>query len=195
VKRRSIRSYAATLRANAAVLLTVCWAALGTAPAVAASDPPSAASASAYREIEWGELVPKDWKPPRLPRTLGLVGDASVEAQNALADMRAAWDAAPTVASMDGALVKIPGYVVPLEKVRGELKELLLVPYFGACIHMPPPPANQIVFVRPVVPPTGFRVMDTVWVSGKLSTTRQDSYMGASGYRLVAVSVERYLPK
>jgi hypothetical protein len=179
---------------QAAALLTVCLAALGSAPALAAGDPPSTAAASAYKEIEWADLVPRDWTPPRLP-LMGMVSDASPQAQSALVQMRAAWDAAPTVASMDGALVKIPGYVVPLEEVRGELKEFLLVPYFGACIHTPPPPANQIVFVQPAVPATGFRAMDTVWVSGKLFTTRQDSYMGASGYRLVAVSVERYLPK
>ena len=61
--------------------------------------------------------------------------------------MRELWDNAPTNPKMDGARVRLPGYVVPLEEVKGELKEFLLVPYFGACIHSPPPPANQIVHV------------------------------------------------
>lgn len=82
--------------------------------------------------------------------------------------------------------------MVPLEEVRGNITEFLLVPYFGACIHSPPPPANQIVFVLPKTGVKGFRAMDTVWVTGRLVTTRQSSFMGASGYRLDASTVERY---
>ncbi|HOB95556.1 MAG TPA: DUF3299 domain-containing protein, partial [Aquabacterium sp.] len=67
-----------------------------------------------------------------------------------------------------------------------------LVPYFGACIHTPPPPANQIVLVVPAKPAGGFRSMDTVWVSGVLRTVRNNSPMGSSGYRLEAALVERY---
>lgn len=107
--------------------------------------------------------------------------------------MRALWDNAPTVSAMDGASVKLPGYVVPLEEVDGALTEFLLVPYFGACIHTPPPPANQIVFVS-ASGAKGFRAMDTVWVSGRMSTVRHGSAMGASGYRLTATKVERYSP-
>ncbi len=184
---RNLTHDASIMRAFASSLLAFCCLAFAIAPAIAAGP-------VIYQEIQWSDLVPKEWKPPRMPRMPGIFGDSSAEAQNALADMRAAWDAAPTVESMDGALVKMPGYVVPLEEVRGELREFLLVPYFGACIHTPPPPANQIVFVRATVAMTGFRAMDTVWVSGKLFTTRQASYMGASGYRLDAVSVERYAP-
>ena len=66
------------------------------------------------------------------------------------------------------------------------------LPYFGACIHTPPPPANQIVWVVPAKPAAGFHSMDTVWVSGTLRGNRSDSPMGASGYRLDAVLVEAY---
>ncbi|MEO8924216.1 MAG: DUF3299 domain-containing protein [Caldimonas sp.] len=80
---------------------------------------------------------------------LRMLSDSSFEAQDALAQMRALWDVAPTVDDMNGVLVKLPGYVVPLEEVRGGLKEFLLVPYFGACIHTPPPPANQASLGKP----------------------------------------------
>ena len=51
--------------------------------------------------------------------------------------------------SLNGQYVKLPGYVVPLESdAGGLLSEFLLVPYYGACIHVPPPPSNQIVYVR-----------------------------------------------
>jgi hypothetical protein len=117
--------------------------------------------------------------------------DTDPRARALMDEVRAVWDAAPTVAALEGAAVRLPGYVVPLEEARGELKEFLLVPYFGACIHTPPPPANQIVFVT-APPGVKFRAMETVWVSGTLHTTRQTSYMGASGYRIEAAAVDRY---
>ena len=63
-----------------------------------------------------------------------------------------------------GQLVRIPGVVVPLEDSKDGLKEFLLVPYFGACVHSPPPPANQIVHVLPKSPAKGLRSMDAVWI-------------------------------
>ena len=123
-----------------------------------------------------------------------MLSDSNPKVLQMMRDMRATWDNAPTVAAMDGAAVKLPGYLVPLEEVKGELKEFLLVPYFGACIHSPPPPANQIVHVVAAKPVKGFRSMDAVWVSGTLKTARQDSAMGMSGYRMNAVVVDRYVP-
>ena len=64
--------------------------------------------------------------------------------------------------------MRIPGFVVPLEDSKDGLKEFLLVPYFGACIHSPPPPANQIIHVLPEHAGQGRASMDTVWVSGML---------------------------
>jgi hypothetical protein len=175
------------------------YLALSSAKAAGASlDPGTSAAVAAdpYKEITWADLIPKDWNPAKFApgRRLGIMSDLDPDAQIAFAQMRLAFDNAPTVAGMDGTQVKLPGYVVPLDEVRGELKEFLLVPYFGACIHTPPPPANQIVFVRLKTPTPGFHAMDTVWVRGQLATTRQASYMGASGYRIDAVSVERYVP-
>jgi hypothetical protein len=109
--------------------------------------------------------------------------------------LREVWDNAPTNPKMDGVRVRLPGYVVPLEEVKGELKEFLLVPYFGACIHSPPPPANQIVHVVSAQPLKGWRTMDAVWVNGTLKAARSDSAMGASAYVIQNPVVERYVPK
>lgn len=82
---------------------------------------------------------------------------------------------------------------MPLDTYKGQAKEFLLVPYFGACIHMPPPPANQIVHVLlPTSRP--MRTMDMVSVSGDLRTRRLDSPMGMSGYWMQPVQVEPYKP-
>ena len=153
------------------------------------------AASSAFREIKWDDLVPKDWDPLKEFKNINfsLMNDSDPRANEMLKRMRETWDNAPTNNDMDGASVRIPGYLVPLEDTKTGLKEFLLVPYFGACIHTPPPPANQIIYVKADKPPKGFRSMDTVWVSGTLKTLRSDSYMGASGYRMDAVVVERYL--
>lgn len=155
------------------------------------------AADAAPQETAWEELMPKDWDPMKDLRIgdAGLVSEGSVKERDMMRRMREIWDNAPTNPKMDGARVRLPGYVVPLEDVRGELKEFLLVPYFGACIHSPPPPANQIVHVRASAPLKGWRTMDAVWVNGTLKATRADSAMGASGYSIADPVVERYVPK
>jgi uncharacterized protein len=103
------------------------------------------------------------------------------------------WDNAPVNPAMDGVLGRIPGYVVPLEEDKQGLRELLLVPYYGACIHSPPPPANQIIHVVLSKPVKGFAMMDTVWVTGTIKGFRGNSYMGASGYKISDGTLTQYL--
>jgi hypothetical protein len=99
---------------------------------------------------------------------------------------------------MAGARVRIPGFVVPLETSGEKIREFLLVPYFGACVHVPPPPANQLIHVIPDKPVPGGWNMLPVWVNGVMAVGRIDSDMGTAGYQLRAVKVEEYeepLPK
>ncbi len=151
----------------------------------------------AFREIKWDDLVPADWDPFKEMKDINLSGlsDSDPRAAAALKRMREFWDNAPVNPKLEDQAVRIPGYVVPLDDSTTGLKEFLLVPYFGACIHTPPPPANQIVHVVPRSAAKGFRSMDTVWVSGTLKAAKSDTAMGASGYRLDAVVVEPYVDK
>jgi uncharacterized protein len=160
----------------------------------AAAAPAAPVMKGGFREINWDELIPKDWDPYKDLKDLKLAGlsDADPRAAAMLKKMREIWDNAPVNNLMDGQAVRIPGYIVPLEDTKDGLKEFLLVPYFGACIHTPPPPSNQIVHVLPRNGAKGFRSMDTVWVHGTLKTLRSDTAMGASSYRLDAVSVAPY---
>jgi len=164
-------------------------------PALAGAAPAKAAP-GAPRTIRWDELVPKDWDPMKEFKDLDLSGlaDGDPRANKLLQRMREVWDAAPANPAIVGQAVRLPGFVVPLEETKQGLKEFLLVPYFGACIHSPPPPANQIVHVLPARP-AAFKSMDTVWVSGTLATVRGDTYMGASSYRIDGAGVERYTEK
>jgi hypothetical protein len=125
----------------------------------------------------------------------GALSDADPRANQMLKKMREVWDNAPSNPALDGQSVRIPGYVVPLEETKDGLKEFLLVPYFGACIHSPPPPANQIIHVLPSSVAKGFRSMDPVWISGTLKREKVDSYMGAAGYRMQAQLVEPYVER
>ena len=149
-----------------------------------------------FKEMQWDALVPKDWDPLKhfRDKNIGLVDDSDPKMQQMLSEMQAAWDNAPTNSKLEGAAVKLPGYLVPLDGAKGAVKEFLLVPYFGACIHTPPPPANQIVHVVLAKPATGFQSMDAVWVRGILQIMREQSPMGMSGYLMRSAGIERYEP-
>ena len=175
-------------------LLTAAAVALVCAQALWVGAQPDT-NASQFKEIKWEALVPKDWDPTKRFKSmnLGMLDDRDPRVLKAMREMRETFDNAPTIGSLDGTPIKLPGYVVPLEELQGEVKEFLLVPYFGACIHTPPPPANQIIHVTVTKPLKGLRAMEPVWVSGILKTARQDSTMGASGYKLTTVVLERYV--
>ena len=99
-----------------------------------------------------------------------------------------------------GKLVRLPGYLLPLEMVDQKAIEFLLVPTVGACIHTPPPPANQMVFVRFE---QGFEVDELykpVWISGEMRAQSQSNALSfvdgqadiETTYFVDAVSVELY---
>jgi hypothetical protein len=94
---------------------------------------------------------------------------------------------------MDGAMVRIPGFVVPLEfNEEHSLTQFFLVPYFGACLHMPPPPPNQIILVDA---PTGLQqegLYQPFWISGRLSTAISENDMATSAYSIQLLDYEPY---
>ena len=152
------------------------------------------ANAGKARTLVWDDLIPKGWDPLQQfrHRDIASIREGSAEEFALMRELREIWDKAPTRSELDGAKIRLPGYVVPLDIARGgRLSEFLLVPYFGACIHSPPPPANQIIHVT-LKSPASWRAMDAVWVSGVVSTVRVDSSMGISGYAMIAEKVEAY---
>ena len=160
--------------------------------------PKTAEATSRYREIQWEELLPKDWNPMEAFKGIDLkqLDDKDPRAIAALEKLKVMWDEAPTTKALDGQRLRLAGFIIPLERKGDLVTELLLVPYFGACIHVPPPPANQIVHVVLARPIKDLRTMDAYWVDGKLSVQRGDSGMGTYGYRMHADRLEAYpLPK
>ena len=95
--------------------------------------------------------------------------------------------------ALDGALIRIPGFVVPLEFDEEQtISQFFLVPYFGACLHMPPPPPNQIILVNA---PKGIQMSalyDPFWIEGQLSTSFQENDMATSAYAMQLQRIEPY---
>lgn len=97
------------------------------------------------------------------------------------------------VEELDGARVRIPGFVLPFEYVEsGEVTEFLLVPYFGACIHTPPPPPNQLVYVTANAPVDLGNQWDAIWAVGVLRTKSNMNDLGDAAYTLEIESWETY---
>jgi len=125
--------------------------------------------------------------------------DGLLAKRDAIADKKRAAASAVNPA-IDGKLIRIPGYVLPLEFSGTKVTEFLLVPWVGACIHTPPPEPNQIVYVKPDKAFDIRRMFDAVWVTGRIAATgskRSVEIVDGSadidvGYSLRASIVEPY---
>lgn len=149
---------------------------------------------SQFRQISWDDLIPADWRPEDLFKDFDLdsLTDRDPRAMELMQRLREEWDRAPVVEEMNGQRIRIPGFVVALEGDAKTIREFLLVPYFGACIHTPPPPVNQLIHVMPDKPVPAKWNMAPVWVNGVLTVERFDSDLGNAGYRVRGVKVEEY---
>ncbi len=104
--------------------------------------------------------------------------------------------ATDTLKKLEGKMVRIPGFVVPLDDFQDEGAEFLLVPYYGACVHTPPPPPNQIVMVSMSGKKAiKLNLFDAVWLSGRLKIASVESPYGTVGYQLEGLKVEPYSAK
>lgn len=92
-----------------------------------------------------------------------------------------------------GQEVKVPGFMLPLEDWAETASEFLLVPYVGACVHTPPPPPNQLVYIEmegaKTVPVTFW---DPVWIHGTLEIEETTNLYGSVSFKMVGTSVEPY---
>jgi uncharacterized protein len=156
--------------------------------------PQKTAPDSAFREISWDDLIPGHWEPERFLEALKLdeLQDNDPRAAEVLAKIRSEWDNAPLNTDLKGQAVRLPGFVVLLEADSKGIHEFLLVPYFGACVHVPPPPLNQLIHVRPKEPISRELTMSPVWIEGHLDVKRIDTSMGNAGYQLKASRIWPY---
>lgn len=172
----------------ALVLVAATW--LG-APGVLAQERPEV--------IDWKHLVPAGYDPSELTRKyqkeVSSLRDNDPRAERAAERLRQAWENAPVVQSLSNKVVKLAGFLVTLEGDGKAVSEFLLVPYFGACIHVPPPPSNQVVLVRTGNRPFKVNQMfDMVSVTGTLRTERARNDLASASYVIEATQVEVHKP-
>ncbi|CAN1605053.1 DUF3299 domain-containing protein [Pseudomonas sp. B21-028] len=147
------------------------------------------------RDLAWSEMIPPD-APPEVPNMtplhdLSQMGQA-LSAESAPAAKQDLPDA-PVVKALDGQQIRLPGYIVPLEvSEEGRTTDFLLVPYFGACIHVPPPPSNQIVHVKSEVGVKLDELYQPYWVEGPMQVKPSTSELADAGYQMEAEKIYVY---
>ena len=148
------------------------------------------ASAAAL-QIDWIELVPADQRATYDPAPPQVVHDYLTGEAGGLA-ARQPLDFSVNM-ELEGKEIRIPGFVVPLElDEEGNVTEFFLVPYFGACIHVPPPPPNQMLYVRMKHGIKLDSMYSAYWITGKLSARTRTTRLGAAAYTLAGTASEEY---
>ena len=167
---------------------------------------PKDSATSEFQTLEWPDLIPPKileilMNPPSYLDDIedgsaedligsGLKGSEPSDSEDAY---QQALVSTEINSELNGAMVRIPGFIVPLEfDDEQTVTQFFLVPYFGACLHMPPPPPNQIILVNS---PQGVQLSalyDPFWVKGELRTTFQENDMATSAYSMAMLDLEPY---
>jgi hypothetical protein len=137
------------------------------------------------REIEWLDLMPEEEAEAWLNDQTGI--------DHSGFDAPQAFQSFSVVPELDGQQIRIPGFVVPVEtNAEGELTEFFFVPFFGACIHVPPPPANQIIYGRLEEAIPMVNIWDAFWMEGKLNIENISNETADSAYTMDVSTLELY---
>ena len=144
------------------------------------------------KELTWSEMIPAD-APPEAPDMTPLHDLSQMGSMEAAPAARQDLPNAPVVPALDGQLIRLPGYIVPLEVSEdGRTTDFLLVPYFGACIHVPPPPSNQIVHVTSKEGVKLEELYQPYWIVGALQVKPSTSELADAGYQMDAQKIVVY---
>jgi hypothetical protein len=161
------------------------------------------------RLIAWEDLMPPQSKPV-MPEDLDFGGDGQSDDYDDLSDdqpsdpglrgmvmhgmtpMPDLIDAVSVVEELNDVQVKIAGYVLPLDFEATTIREFLLVPYVGACIHVPPPPPNQIIHVTSEEGVEVNGIFEPMWITGTLQTASVSNDLAEIGYQMTLDWTEPY---
>ena len=147
---------------------------------------PKTALAATPREITWDDLLPAG-----VPYS-EIIGEGELDEVNDTWNPIYDENATKLNESLDGSYIKMPGFIIPFDIGVKGVTEFMLVPYTGACIHMPPPPANQLVMVNAKIPWPSDDLWNPVWVIGMMRMQLQSTDLGQTGYAIVADQMEVY---
>ena len=146
---------------------------------------PHAALADKVVDLEWTDLLPEGgaYVPTRFADIADHTSQAAPGAQPVSSGIRTDWN---------GTIVRLPGYIVPIDYKGNGVVAFLLVPFVGACIHVPPPPANQLVFVTTGTPYETKGLFEPVNVTGMFGAASTRTQLADVGYALSADKVEPF---
>ncbi len=151
-------------------------------------------------KVEWTDLVPPEFRQEEIVAKYKdqldkfEEEDYSPEATALYSKINDELNNAPVNKTLNNKHISLPGFIAPLNQHNGVITEFLLVPYFGACIHVPPPPVNQTVFVK-VADNNGIKIDDTygaIWVSGRMLLDGKKTDIGTAGYHIKNAVIEPY---
>lgn len=153
---------------------------------------------SSFDSIGWSQLLPESEKQLLtyyLPdESLDFTEQIrrSIEASSS-EEYRSATYSTNIVETLPGKSIAISGFIVPIELGEGRtVQSFFLVPYFGACIHYPPPPPNQMIYVST---PNNFPLPDmyqAYTLKGVLKDGLYEDLLGTSAYQLDLISVTTF---
>ncbi len=162
---------------------------------------------AAPKVITWGDLAPvadgnptidfgKFGKPKGMPNISEFGGSQSamddyLDNMEFMRQMQPL-DGDALATRLNGTEIKIAGYVTPLSYDGDKVVDFLFVPYLGACIHVPPPAANQIVYVENAKGLDASNIYDPLWLTGKLTTTPVSTLVANVGYSISGAQIEPY---
>ncbi|MDP2347284.1 MAG: DUF3299 domain-containing protein [Gammaproteobacteria bacterium] len=159
-----------------------------------------------YRELDWVELIPDDDLQALLnpPQWLFDIEDGSSlddpsmfesreQANEQDARYRQALQSSAVRGELAGTKVRVPGYIVPLAyDDQRRVIEFFLVPYMGACLHLPPPPPNQLIHVNYELGLEMDSLWEPYWVEGELQIKSVSNFTGESAYAIQPTKLEIY---
>ncbi len=145
-----------------------------------------ASLAATPEEIGWPDLIP-----PGVPYAK-IIGEGELDRVGDTWSPIFDVNATKLNERLDGAYVRLPGFILPLEISAKGVTDFILVPYVGACIHTPPPPPNQLVFAKAKKPWPDEKLWGAVWVVGTMRTQLQSTEIAQTGYALSVDSMETY---
>ena len=146
---------------------------------------PRAALADDVIDLEWEDLLPKGQTviPRALQSLIQHDGPDLSSQQPASTGVRSDWN---------GQIVRLPGFIVPIETSGTAVTAFILAPFVGACIHVPPPPANQLVFVTTQEPYESQGLYAPVNVTGMFGISAMTTHLAQIGYALSAEKIEPF---
>lgn len=162
------------------VLQTMAASALATAPLPVRADE--------VIELDWGQLVPEGDSGTLMATLRGM----GVVPHGAFVTGFDQEEARAVTTEFNGKTVRLPGFMVPLEYASTGVTAFILAPFLGACIHVPPPPANQLVLVTTDTPYEYDGIWDPIYVTGTFSTAVTATSLAEIGYEMSADKIELY---